>query len=272
MNLREFHRHFIDGLTPPWLEGEKAGNTCDCIISGDGDKPVETVLVSWIASMGALQAAVDRRVDLLLVHEPVFYGLTADRFPDVLKDCPSVGAKARFIAGHDIAIMRLHDRWDIWPQYGIPYAWAKFLGFSGPPVAIHKTVWPGTLHRYDMPPMTLGDFARRVAARTATVGEPHPLVVGDLDAMVSKVGVGTGCGCQVMAFRELGCDVSMICDDGSCYWHEIQRWEDEGHPVIRVNHGTSEEPGMESLARYINEKMPPVRAEYLPVARKFHQV
>jgi putative NIF3 family GTP cyclohydrolase 1 type 2 len=123
-----------------------------------------------------------------------------------------------------------------------------------------------------MPPMKLADFARQVAARTATLSEPHPLVVGDLDRLVSKVGIGTGCGCEVDGFRALGCDVSLICDDGSCYWAQIQRWEDEDHPVIRVNHGTSEEPGMEGLARYVNEHIPGVTAEYLPVARKFHQV
>jgi len=103
-------------------------------------------------------------------------------------------------------------------------------------------------------------------------GMSHPVVVGDLDQQVSKVGVGTSCGCQVEGFRELGCNVSLICDDGSSYWQQIQRWEDEGHPVIRVNHGTCEEPGMDGLERYINERINGVEAEYLPMACKFHQI
>ena len=45
-----------------------------------------------IPGMVALNECVERGVDLLLIHEPTFY----------------------------IAIMRLHDRWDIWPEYGIP--------------------------------------------------------------------------------------------------------------------------------------------------------
>ena len=75
-------------------------------------------------------------------------------------------------------------------------------------------------------------------------------------------------GCQVEGVRELGCDVSLICNDGSIYWQQIQRWEGEEHPVIRVNHGTCEEFGMDGLARYING----VVAGYLPVAHKFHQI
>ena len=197
-----------------------------------------------IPGMVALNECVERGVDLLLIHEPTFY----------------------------IAIMRLHDRWDIWPEYGIPWSWARFLELAGPPVAIHQTIYPGTLHRYDVEPRSLGEFARHVASKTSTLGEPHPVVVGDLDQQVSKVGVGTGCGCQVEGFRELGCDVSLICDDGSSYWQQIQRWEDEGHPVIRVNHGTCEEPGMDGLERYINERINGVEAEYLPMACKFHQI
>ncbi len=89
-----------------------------------------------IPSMAALNECVERGVDLLLVHEPTFY----------------------------IAIMRLHDRWDIWPEYGIPWSWARFLELAGLPVAIHQTIYPGTLHRYDVEPRSLGEFARHVAS------------------------------------------------------------------------------------------------------------
>jgi len=62
----------------------------------------------------------------------------------------------------------------------------------------------------------------------------------------------------------IGCDCSIVCDDGTSYWRELQLAEDTEHPVIRVNHGTSEEPGMMTMARYINENLPGVEAEYLP--------
>lgn len=63
---------------------------------------------------------------------------------------------------------------------------------------------------------------------------------------------------------EMGCDCSVVCDDGSCYWSKIRRAKDQGHSVIRVNHGTSEEPGMVSLTEYLNENIDGVTAEHLP--------
>jgi len=41
------------------------------------------------------------------------------------------------------------------------------------------------------------------------------------------------------------------------------------HPVIRVNHGTSEEPGMVTLTKYINDTLKGVRAEHLPHGSTF---
>ena len=72
---------------------------------------------------------------------------------------------------------------------------------------------------------------------------------------VSRIGIGTGCACSVDGFLRLGCDCSLVCDDGSRYWSEIQMAADLSHPVLRVNHGTSEEPGMISLAGYLKETM-----------------
>jgi putative NIF3 family GTP cyclohydrolase 1 type 2 len=89
-------------------------------------------------------------------------------------------------------------------------------------------------------------------------------VTGDGRQIVSRVGIGTGCASDVHVYREMGCDVSIVSDDGSIYWREIQQASEAGHPVIRVNHGTSEEPGMVSLTKYINEHIEGLTAEHLP--------
>jgi hypothetical protein len=68
------------------------------------------------------------------------------------------------------------------------------------------------------------------------------------------------------------CDCSIVCDDGSCYWEGIQRAEDGGHPVIRVNHGTSEEPGMVNLTKYINSHLTGLYAEHLSHGSTFQLI
>jgi len=70
----------------------------------------------------------------------------------------------------------------------------------------------------------------------------------------------------------MDCDCSIVCDDGSCYWEGIQKAEDGGQPVIRVNHGTSEEPGMVTLTKYINTHLGGLRAEHLPHGSTFQLI
>jgi hypothetical protein len=50
---------------------------------------------------------------------------------------------------------------------------------------------------------------------------------------------------------------------GRTSWPTIQRGRDIGHPVIRVNHGTSEEYGMLTTTNCINENIDELRAGHL---------
>jgi putative NIF3 family GTP cyclohydrolase 1 type 2 len=207
-------------------------------------------------SFEALRIAVQNGADLLMCHEPTFWNHLDDK-PD--ETGPSL-AKLRFIEEHGLVVMRNHDCWDRWPALGIPWAWARFLGLKGAPRVVGAD---GYQHRYDMPSVPLGEFAGRVAERTASLGAPLVEVAGDLDKPVSKIGVGTGCGCDVFVYLEMGCDCCIVCDDGTSYWRHVQYAADQGVPVICVNHGTSEEPGMATLAQYINEHLDGVAAEHL---------
>ena len=63
----------------------------------------------------------------------------------------------------------------------------------------------------------------------------------------------------------------IVSDDGTSYWREIQQADDEGHPVIRAHHGTTEEPGMVALTVYVNEHLP-VEADLLPHVPVFRTV
>lgn len=96
-------------------------------------------------------------------------------------------------------------------------------------------------------------------------------VVGPPDLIVSKVGIGTGCYCDLETFQQMGCDVSIICDDSNWYWEGMQFAADNNHAVIRVNHGVSEEPGMITLTDYINQTLP-VSAVHLPHGATFRLV
>jgi len=262
MNAIEINRHFLEQAD--WVDPEK---TVDRVIIGDPDKEVRRVLVTWIASFEAVRVAVGRSSDMLMTHEPTFW-VHANELANI-EDSDIARDKRGFIEQNGLVILRNHDVWDRMPQVGIPWAWARFLGLGDEPVAQGAA---GYQHRYDIEPTTLDELAAHVAERTATLGEPAVQVVGDGDRPVVKVGIGTGCCARIPEFQAMGCDVAVVCDDGSCYWRDIQRAADQGFPVIRVNHGTSEEPGMATLTAYVNEHLPGVEAEHLPHGSCFRLV
>ena len=235
--VKDVLEHFLSRCD--WVDRE---NTVDRVIVGDPEMEVDRCIVTWMPSSHALRTIVDRGIDFMICHEPTFWNHLDDRPTD-----PETEEKHAFIREHGITIVRNHDCWDRWPDVGIPWSWAQFLELNEPPTQIG-------------------------AERCGTIGEPQVQVTGDGDAEVSRIGIGTGCGCSIDAYIEMGCDCSIVCDDGSCYWSGIQRARDTGHPVIRVNHGTSEEYGMVTMTNYINEHIDGLTAEHLPHGNMFRLV
>jgi putative NIF3 family GTP cyclohydrolase 1 type 2 len=269
MRAGEVLAHFLSVCE--WVDPAR---TVDRIIIGDPEAEISRVLVTWISDFRALRAAAERGCQLVVTHEPTFWA-HRNELAAVGEWKPGsarhqiAARKRRFVEDHGLVILRLHDCWDRMPEIGIPWAWARFLGLGEKPAAV---AGDGYQHRYDVSPLPLEEFARQLAARTAALGEPAVQVVGDGARLISRVGVGTGCACDPLIFQEMGCDVSVVCDDGNWYWESIQCAADADHPVIRVNHGTSEEPGMVTLTSYLSETFPELRAEHFPHGSCFRLV
>jgi putative NIF3 family GTP cyclohydrolase 1 type 2 len=269
MTAREIRDHFLS--VGAWVDPDK---TVDRIIIGDPDTPVTRALVSWISGFRAVREAVARGCQMLVTHEPTFWThanelATVERWDPLSARRRLADRKLAFIEEHGLVVLRVHDTWDGMPEIGIPWAWVRHLGLGDRPVAVSRGSYQ---QRYDVEPVTLDALAARVAERTALLGEPAAQVIGAGDQMVSRVGIGTGCYCDIETFLALGCDVSVVCDDGAWYWQWLQLAADCGHAVIRVNHGVTEEPGMVTLTHYINEHLPGVTAEHLPHGASFRLV
>lgn len=261
MKAIDILNHFLSLAS--WVD-EK--NTVDRIIIGDPEKDVKKALVTWMSTMQAVRHAADNGFDMIMTHEPTFWIHSHEQEtmygwePDHEKR-DAAFEKKKLIDENGLVVMRNHDVWDRMPDIGIPWALAGFLGFGGRPCAFGSD---GYQHRYDMEPVSLGMFAERIAARTAMIGEAQIQVFGDMSKTVSRIGVGTGCCCKLGVFKSMGCDAAIVCDDGIWYWEDITWALDAGYPLIRINHGTSEEPGMIRLAEYMNKNFQGVKTEYLP--------
>lgn len=240
-------------------------NTVDQILFGDPDKPVSRVLVTWQADLDTIEQAAARGYDAMMVHEPLLY--THAHEQENLKNwIPGVreGALRRRmerLAQAGLTVIRNHDTWDRMPEVGIPFAWARFLGLSGHPDA---TDYQGYEHAYDIEPVTAGALARRIAQRTRDLGEPAVQLLGDPERRVTRLGLGTGCACWVDGYRRMGCQAGIVVDDGQLYWRDFCYAKDEGISLIRVLHATSEEPGMVTMAEWLNRQGWGIEADYAP--------
>lgn len=268
MKAREIREHFLSVGT--WVDRAK---TVDRVIVGDPETEVSRALVSWISGFRAVREAAARGCQMLVTHEPTFWihadeVATFEQWDHGSAKRQLAERKREFIEEHGLVVLRCHDVWDGMPEIGIPWAWARHLGLGDRPAAVSRGSYQ---QRYDIEPMALDGLAKRIAERTALLGEPAVQVMGASDKVVSRVGIGTGCYTDIAVFLALGCDVSIVCDDSNWYWQWLQFASDYDHAVIRVNHGVTEEPGMVTLTEYINRTLP-VQAEHLPHGASFRLV
>jgi putative NIF3 family GTP cyclohydrolase 1 type 2 len=261
MKAIDLQNHFIS--LADWID---PFSTVDKIIIGNPDKEIHNIMVTWISSFSTIRTAVENGFDMVITHEPTFWH---DNELMVVDKSEIRLHKKRYIDENGLVILRIHDVWDKMPEIGIPWAWARFLDLGDTPDSIGNT---GYQHRYDIEPIELNELAKAIAKKTESLGEPYIQVIGDGSCKVSRIGIGTGAACDIDVFQQMGCDVSIVCDDGVLYWSDIQRAADAGHPVIRVNHGTSEEPGMITLTEYINENFRNVKAKFYPHGSCFRLV
>jgi len=245
-----------------WVNWE---HTVDRVIVGSAEAEVQHAAVAWIPSREALKRAMELGCQLFVTHEPTLYSHTNEL--DSIDKWPGAPEKKKFIEDNGLTILRCHDTWDNMPDVGIPWSWAAFLGIEGQPSASRPY-----MNVYPVPATTLDELARRVAARTAVIGEPSVQVAGDPKLRVEHLGIGTGCACFPVAYREMGADAGIVCDDGTSYWQAIQWAVDQGFGIIRVNHGTSEEPGVAAMARHFAKKFPDVTFHHIPQGCRFRLV
>jgi len=251
MTANRMLQDFLD--KSPWVDPK---HTVDGVKFGSGDRDITRVGVGWMPSIENLRAAHEDGRPLFVTHEPTFWQHTPEE-KHFRTEEPGI-AKSRFLEEADMAVLRFHDTWDNWPEIGIRDSWARFLGLDRF-VAEAANRWHAV---YEIAPVPLEVFAKRVAAAVRKLGEDSVQVMGDPKRIVSRPSVGVGCGGPDRDMVELGSDVLIVCFDGASYWHARQRFAELGAAVICLEHGTTEMPGIENMAKYIAETYPELDVGY----------
>ncbi len=239
-------------------------DTVDKIIIGDADTRVRKIGTCWLPTWETCRKAVASGVNVLVVHEPTFYThrdlAEVPRFLERNSDftrsqyLSQIEKKKSWIKDNGLVIIRNHDTLDALQEKGIPFALGHFLGFSNNDIIASRTYY----NVYKFRKQSASSFAGYIAGRLKELGQPGVAFYGDAAREVESAGIGTGWICDPMDYADLKPDVFIAIDDVIRTHIQTVYAEDTGHPLIVINHGTSEEMGMRSLNQIIQDKFPEI--------------
>jgi len=252
MTANDIREHFRS--VGKWVDWEK---TCDQFLHGEPSAEVKGIATAWIPTNAVIEEAAAKGVNLLISHEPAF----CEGFGSTPSGRQVANTKRALLDRLGMVVLRCHDTWDRMPEVGIPDAWTRWLGFPSedrPVESFYRICLTGG--------KTLRQVARAITAKVAPLGENAVRVLGNPDAKVARLAVGTGAITHLPSMYDLRADAILATDDGMNMWTGGIWSLDLGVPVLIVNHATAEKPGMMAMARYLSQRFRSVQTVYVDVA------
>ena len=245
-----------------------AQTTVDTFKAGDPATRVTGIAVTMMATLDVLQRAAAKGHNLIITHEPTFYGhRDATDVLEAEKDSVYT-AKQEFIRKHGLVVWRFHDR----PHAMKPdmiasgmigaMGWEKYRSAENPNV-------------FDIPPTTLRELARAVVAR---LGARTIRIVGDSLARVSRVGMTfgfPGFAANRKTLQVAGVEALVMGEDHE--WETIEYGVDAVTAGLRkgllvIGHVPSEQAGMEEVSRWLKTFITDVPVEFVPTREPFTRI
>jgi putative NIF3 family GTP cyclohydrolase 1 type 2 len=227
------------------IDGFKAGNP---------ETEVRGIAVTAMATMDVLRQAVKSGLNLIVTHEPTFFGIrdgappqnAAGRGPGPTGPDPVLTAKKDFIEKNNLVIFRLHDHWQAREENDLTAGLADSLGWAG-----HRV--PGQVAMYDIPATTLGTTVALIRKKLNLRGGLR--VVGDPKARVRRVMLHPGLMTVATMFKTFHTTDLLIAG-------EVREWEctlyaadmntaGEKRSLVTLGRVASEDPGMRLCAAWL---------------------
>jgi dinuclear metal center YbgI/SA1388 family protein len=240
----------LDQLAPPSLayKDEELG-----FIVGDGEKEVGVLGVTERPTVRVLKEAVGKKVDMLVIHEPLY---TSEKTflidPELLSFPPNLMRKSLVQKG-DFVVFRYHSQWDDADE-GNNEVLVRLLGITEVEKIPYGRV--GTIK-----PIILRALADQVKNKLEC---NSVLVVGDFGQKVNKIAVVAGSGNSLVEIMELvkqkGAEVLIsgdITDGRARFAKEL------GLCIIDAGDYNTEKPGALKLVRILQKRLPSVRVWHL---------
>jgi putative NIF3 family GTP cyclohydrolase 1 type 2 len=221
-----------------------------------------------MATLDVLQRAAAKGLNLVITHEPTFFGhLDSTALLENEHD-PVFKAKQAFINEHHLVVWRFHDFWHQRKPDGIRTGMVRALNWE-------KFQDPRNEDVFNVPPTTLRDLA---ATMKKQLGIHAMRVVGDPSAKVSRLSLSEGApgfDGNRRTFQYEGVDVLVIGEARE--WETIEYAADaitanQKKGLIVLGHIPSEQAGMEECARWLKTFVKEVPVEFVPTPEPFWTV
>jgi putative NIF3 family GTP cyclohydrolase 1 type 2 len=244
--------------------------TTDSITWGDPEKQVERLAVAWMPTNEVLEKCIEFEADALLTHEMLFNWLH-DAEPG-RDDRRFFNKKLKLLADSGLTIIRNHDTWDLLPEIGIRDSWLKFLGYDeneSLPLSAendYEKVLLPYLTLKKIPPVKLNQLCENLLEKIKCFGVSEIQSVGDSEQTVESLMFQTGAlGLrEQINFAWKNNAGAAIFTDELNYWSSVYWAKDVGQNCIIIPHAVTEAPGMESMAKYFQDRLPDVEVALFP--------
>ena len=239
----------------PWME-----ETVDTFKDGDPDTRVTGVAVTMMATFDVLQRAVEQGANLVITHEPTFFGHQDELGPLAAAHDSVTALKRAFIRNNRVVVLRMHDHWHRRHPDAIQTGMTRALAWQ-------QFQRPESEHLFTLPETTLGELAASIRDK---LGAPALRAVGDPKRRVSKVAMAPGFAGfprHLVALRRD--DVQVLVIGEAHEWETVEYVADAAaagmdKSLIVVGHIPSEQAGMEDFAKWLAPLVKETTVRFVP--------
>lgn len=238
-------------------------NTVDVIKEGDPQTVVTGVITCMFATMDVLKEAVERKCNLLIVHEPLYYNHLDET--DKLKNDPVFLEKKKFIIDNKLVIWRFHDYIHSMRPDGIAMGMVNKLGWKN--YAIN-----GSTNQFVLPETTLSELLKSLKV---IFPKNAFYVVGNPYMKVSHVCLAEGAPGSATHIRLLeDKNIDVVLAGEAQQWETYEYMRDavsqgRNKAIIFLGHINSEEAGMDYCSTWLKTFVSDIPVYYIEKGPSF---
>jgi len=254
----------------PWQ-----GQTVDTFKAGNPGTQVKGISTTVMATMDVLKKSAASGKNLIITHEPTFWNHQDEKTG--FDNDPVYACKQSFIRENDLVVWRFHDHWHRRQPDGIltgiviTLEWSRY---QKPDVTGVKGSYQGRQY-FVLPQTSLKQLATELQTRLKS---RVTRVVGNPQASVTNVALEPGYSSLAAAMKTLERqDVQVLIVGEPREWEGVEYVTDavtcgQNKALIILGHATSEDPGMEECARWLQTFITEVPIQWIPAGEPYWTV